>query len=201
MTQNEILSLFKETHALLDGHFQLTSGLHSPQYFQCVKVMQYPTHAEQVCSLIADHFAINEIGAVVAPALGGIMVGYEVARHLSRRPNSSPIRMMFTERKDGIMQLRRGFDLNAGERVLICEDVITTGGSVAEVINIVRAAGAIPVGVGCIVDRSGGTVMFDVPGNLPFATLRLDVVTYLPDHCPMCVQNIPLDKPGSRVNN
>ena len=189
MNQNEIISLFKKSEALLDGHFQLTSGLHSPSYFQCAKVLQYPKNAELLCGMIADHFRLAQISAVIAPALGGIVVGQEVGRQLS-------LRTMFTERKEGTMQLRRGFRIEAGEKVLVCEDVITTGGSVKEVIAIVERMGASVAGVGAIVDRSGGKVLFN---NL-FTTITMDVVTYETSSCPLCKNNIPVDKPGSRAN-
>lgn len=189
MNQNEILSLFRQTNALLDGHFQLTSGLHSPAYFQCAKVLQYPKNTELLCGMIADNFRNKQIDVVIAPALGGIVVGQEVGRQLN-------VRTMFTERKDGIMQLRRGFEIQRNERVLVCEDVITTGGSVKEVIGIAEKAGALVAGVGVIVDRSGGTVV------LPslFAACTMEVVTYRPEECPLCKKNIPIDKPGSRNN-
>jgi orotate phosphoribosyltransferase len=188
MTKSDILALFKQTHALLEGHFQLTSGLHSPQYFQCARVLQYPKHAELLCGEIAARFRNRKIDAVIAPALGGIIVGTEVGRQLD-------VRSMFTERSDGKMQLRRGFEIIKGERVLVCEDVITTGGSVREVIEIVNRAGADVVGVGVIVDRSGGKVNFN---NL-FATVVMDVITYMPDKCPLCQQGIAIEKPGSRA--
>ncbi|MBM2841932.1 MAG: pyrE [Bacteroidetes bacterium] len=131
MDRQQVLSIFKASGALLEGHFQLTSGLHSNQYFQCAKVLQYPNHAASLCADIASQFRASPIDAVIAPALGGIVVGQEVGRQLDART-------MFTERKDGVMQLRRGFEIQRGERVLVCEDVVTTGGSVAEVIRIVK---------------------------------------------------------------
>jgi orotate phosphoribosyltransferase len=193
MTNEQILSIFKNTGALLDGHFQLTSGLHSPHYFQCAKVLQFPEYATLLCGQIADRFRDRKIDAVVAPALGGIVVGQEVGRQLN-------VRTMFTERKDGTMQLRRGFEIRAGERVLVCEDVVTTGGSVSEVIEIVKSYGGVVAGVGYIVDRSGGRTTFEISDNGPqFALLRMDVVTYKPDTCPICKQGIPVQKPGSRT--
>jgi len=188
MTNEEILKLFRESQALLEGHFQLTSGLHSPNYFQCAKVLQYPDKAERLCAEIAAHVGETKIDAVIAPALGGIVVGQEVARQLK-------VRSMFTERSNGVMQLRRGFAIARGEKILVCEDVITTGGSVREVLGIVVAAGGYVAGVASIVDRSGGTV------KLPdfFPILRLEVVAYQPDECPLCRQGIPVEKPGSRV--
>jgi orotate phosphoribosyltransferase len=190
MTDHEVLSIFRTTGALLDGHFQLTSGLHSPQYFQCARVLQYPRHLEQVCGEIAGHFRSTALDAVIAPALGGIVVGVEVGRQLG-------LRTMFAERSDGRMQLRRGFAVVPGERVLVCEDVVTTGGSVDEVIGIVRALGGVPAAVGYLVDRSGGTVRFAVPDQ--FALLHMDVVTYKPGACPLCAAGQPAVKPGSRA--
>lgn len=194
MDRQQVLSIFKESRALLDGHFQLTSGLHSNQYFQCAKVLQYPEYAIALCGSIAGHFKNSKIDVVVAPALGGIVVGQEVGRQLNART-------MFTERKDGTMQLRRGFEIRKGERVLVCEDVVTTGGSVFEVIRIVNESGGAPVGVGYIVDRSGAKVRFDLAdASSQHAVLQMDVVTYKPEECPLCAQGIPIEKPGSRGN-
>jgi orotate phosphoribosyltransferase len=187
MTKEEILQIFKQTQALLDGHFQLTSGLHSSQYFQCAKVLQYPKYAELLCGVLADHFRNIKLDVVVSPALGGVVVGQEVGRQLN-------LRAMFAERKEGRLQLRRGFEFNKSERVLVCEDVTTTGGSAQEVINIVNEYGGVVVGVGTIVDRSGGKVRFS---NF-YAAMMMDVITYQPTECPLCKQGIPVDKPGSR---
>jgi orotate phosphoribosyltransferase len=188
VTHDEILEIFKKTGALLEGHFQLTSGLHSPHYFQCARVLQYPGHARALCSEIAGRFDGSEVDVVIAPALGGIVVGQEVGRQLN-------VRTMFTERKEGTMQLRRGFSVAKYEKVLVCEDVVTTGGSVGEVITIVRSMGGLPVGVGAVVDRSGGKAPFE---NF-FAPLVMDVVTYKPEACPLCAKGMPVDKPGSRA--
>jgi orotate phosphoribosyltransferase len=187
MTNDEILEIFKKTGALLEGHFQLTSGLHSPHYFQCARVLQYPGHARALCSEIAGHFDGEDVDVVIAPALGGIVVGQEVGRQLN-------VRTMFTERKDGQMQLRRGFTITKGEKVLVCEDVVTTGGSVGEVITIVRSMGGLPVGVGAIVDRSSAKAPFE---NF-FAPLVMEAVTYEARACPLCAKGVPIDKPGSR---
>jgi len=192
MDSQRVLSVFKESGALLEGHFQLTSGLHSSQYFQCAKVLQYPQHTTALCADIAAQFEGNSIDVVIAPAMGGIVVGQEVGRLLNART-------MFTERKDGIMQLRRGFEIRRGERVLVCEDVVTTGGSVFEVIGIVKKHGGLVRGVACVVDRSNGKVKFDLePGGVQYSVLRMDVVTYQPDGCPLCKQGLPVEKPGSR---
>jgi orotate phosphoribosyltransferase len=194
MNKDQVIAIFKQTGALLEGHFQLTSGLHSPQYFQCAKVLQYPAHTEQLCGFIASHFRQSSIGAVIAPALGGIVVGQEVGRQLR-------VRTMFTERKDGVMQLRRGFEIQPQERVLVCEDVVTTGGSVFEVIDIVKRLSGRIAGVGYIVDRSGGTVKFEVEkGGVQIAALSMNVATYEPEKCPLCKEHIPVVKPGSRGN-
>ncbi len=190
MTSNEdkILEIFKKTGALLQGHFLLTSGRHSNMYFQCAKVLQYPEYTEQVCKIIADHFKDYSIDTVISPAMGGIIVGQEVARQLNKRS-------IFAEREDKKLTLRRGFTINQGEKILICEDVVTTGGSVYEVIDIVNEQGGEVVGVGFIVDRSNGKVNFGYPQK---STMKMEVISYLPEECPLCKENIPLVKPGSK---
>jgi len=189
MTTEEILSMFNDSGALLEGHFELTSGLHSAQYFQCAKVLQYPKRAERLCGEIARHFLEKWVDVVIAPAIGGIVVAQEVGRQLN-------VRSMFTERKDGTMLLRRGFEIRSGENVLVCEDVVTTGGSVKEVVGIVEQCGGKVVGVGAIVDRSGGNSGL----SHLYATMPMDVVTYSPDQCPLCAKGISVVKPGSRKN-
>jgi len=188
MTESEILNIFKKTGALLTGHFLLTSGRHSDRYFQCAKVLQYPEYTELLCKMIEDNFRKFEIDTVIAPAIGGLVVGQEVARQLNKR-------FIFAEREDKKLSLRRGFTLDENEKVLVCEDVVTTGGSVFEVINIVKSSNAKVVGVGFIVDRSNGKVDFKFP---QFSTLKMDVVSYLHDECPLCREDIELVKPGSR---
>ncbi|GAB4179383.1 MAG: orotate phosphoribosyltransferase [Calditrichia bacterium] len=185
---NEIIQMFKASGALLEGHFLLTSGLHSPQYFQCALVLQYPNYAETLCRHIVDFFKNDKIDVVIAPAVGGIVVAQEVGRQLGKKT-------IFAERKDGTMTLRRGFQINKGEKVLVTEDVVTTGGSVFEVIDLVKAHGGIPVGVGCIVDRSNGKVTFGVKQT---AVLTVEAITYQPDSCPLCKEGKPAVKPGSR---
>jgi orotate phosphoribosyltransferase len=199
MTKEEILAIFKTSGALLEGHFQLTSGLHSPQYFQCAKVLQYPEYATAICEMIARHYREAKIDIVIAPALGGIIVAQEVGRILNTidKTRTRQLKILFTERKDNTMQLRRGFEIYPGERVLACEDVITTGGSVSEVIEIVRRLGGDVAGVGAIVDRSGGKVNFN---NTLYGAMAMDVITYKPESCPLCAKGIPIDKPGSRGN-
>jgi orotate phosphoribosyltransferase len=185
----ELLSVFQQTGALLEGHFQLTSGLHSPRYLQCALVLQYPHHAERIGHSLAAFFKAEGVGVVVAPAVGGIIVAHEVARALA-------VRALFTERESGSMTLRRGFSLNKSERVLVVEDVVTTGGSTRETIDVVRRAGGDVVGAGSIVDRSGGEV--DV-GVTRHSLLVLDVPVYDPANCPLCKQGVVATKQGSRA--
>lgn len=189
--KEEVIEIFKKTGALLEGHFLLTSGLHSNKYFQCAKVFQYPWHAEMLCKELANMFKDQMIDTVVSPAVGGIVVGQETARLLG-------VRSIFTERVEGRMTLRRGFEVKAEERILVVEDVTTTGGSVKEVIETLRAAGANVVAVGAVVDRSGGSVEFGVPYQ---SLLQIDVKTFDPDNCPLCDDGTPAIKPGSRNLN
>lgn len=188
MTEAEILDLFKKTGALLSGHFLLTSGLHSDRYFQCARILQHPRHAERLGAKLARAFQGRRISAVVAPAVGGILVAHEVARALGTRA-------LFTERQGEVMTLRRGFEIRRDEKLLVVEDVVTTGGSVGEVLDLVRARGATPVGFGCLVDRSGGRVDFGVE---TVALVRLLVQTFKPEECELCRRGAPLVKPGSR---
>ncbi|MEW6006371.1 MAG: orotate phosphoribosyltransferase [Stygiobacter sp.] len=188
MENQNILEIFYKTNALLNGHFLLTSGRHSNQYFQCALVLQYPEFNQIICEKIANHFKDFEIDAVIAPAIGGIVVGQEVARQLNKK-------FIFAEREDKNLTLRRGFKIEEGKKYLVCEDVVTTGGSVFEVIEIIKHNGGIVTGVGFIVDRSNGKVNFGVP---QFSTVKLDVVSYSPEECPLCKQGIELVKPGSR---
>jgi len=190
LPQEEILQIFRETKALLEGHFQLTSGLHSPHYFQCARVLQFPKYLHLLCGEIARHFEYNEVEVVISPAIGGIVVGTEVGRMLGART-------VFAERKDGAMELRRGFEIQPGERVLVVEDVVTTGGSTKEVIDLATAAKGCIVGTGCIVDRSNGKVQFDTK---QFAVLQMDAETHQPADCPMCKAGGTAVKPGSRGN-
>lgn len=189
MSDSALLDVFKSTGALLEGHFKLTSGLHSNTYFQCAKVLQYPEHLTEICRRIVSNFSGSGIDTVISPAVGGIVVGTEVGRQLG-------VRTIFSERKEGEMTLRRGFSLSGDEHVLIVEDVITTGGSVAEVIELTRAAGAEVAGVGSVVDRSNGTVKL---ADRQFSLLTLDVRNYDPENCPLCKAGIPIEAPGSRT--
>jgi orotate phosphoribosyltransferase len=194
MDHEHLLSIFRDSGALLEGHFQLTSGLHSDRYFQCARVLQYPQYTELLCGELAQGFRTAGIDVVVAPALGGIVVGQEVGRVLRART-------LFAERKEGVMQLRRGFSVAPGERVLVCEDVVTTGGSVSEVISLVRERGGTVAGVAFIVDRSGGKVKFAMdPGGVQCSLMNMEVVAYPPAECPLCAKGLPVVKPGSRGN-
>jgi orotate phosphoribosyltransferase len=186
--EHKILDIFEKTGALLKGHFLLTSGRHSNVYFQCAKVLQYPDYCEMICRYIADHYKSYGIDAVISPAIGGIIVGQEVARQLNKRS-------IFAEREEKALVLRRGFSLEKGERVLVCEDVVTTGGSVFEVIEIVKSCSAVVEGVGFIVDRSNGKVNFGFP---QFSTVKIDAVSFSPEECSLCKQGVELVKPGSR---
>jgi len=184
----EVLKIFRDTGALLEGHFQLTSGLHSMQYFQCAKVLQHPAHAAALSEAAREAFGSRQVHVVIAPAVGGIIVAHEVARLLGARA-------LFAERQDGRMNLRRGFQISGGEEVLVCEDVVTTGGSVQEVIDLARTAGGNVVGVFCIVDRSAGKANF---GVRLVSTLQLAPATYPPEACPLCAAGGKPEKPGSR---
>ena len=188
LPKEDILQIFRETDALLDGHFLLTSGLHSPHYFQCAKVLQYPKYLHLFAGEIVKHFEEREIELVISPAIGGIVVGTEVGRMLEART-------IFAERENGVMSLRRGFGIKKGERVLVVEDVVTTGGSVKEIIQLGEKAEAALAGVGYIVDRSNGKTTFDAR---TFSILQMDVVTYTPESCPLCKEGTPAVKPGSR---
>lgn len=188
MTEKQIVELFEKHNALLTGHFKLSSGLHSEKYLQCALILQYPELAEKLSALIAKKFAKTKIDVVVGPALGGITLAYEVARALG-------VRGLFTERHDGKMVLRRGFFIRNGEKVLVVEDVITTGGSTKEVMEVVKSFGAMVVGIGSVIDRSAHDPDFGVP----FAALaKIGVMTFEEKDCPLCKKNIPVTKPGSR---
>jgi orotate phosphoribosyltransferase len=187
-----ILQLFRATGAYLNGHFRLTSGLHSPEYLQCALVLQHPRHAAELGGMLADELrklAPEPVAVVVSPALGGLIIGHEVARALGAR-------FIFTERDENKkMTLRRGFTVAPGEAALVVEDVITTGGSTRDVVEVLRAAGARPVAAGSIVDRSGGHADAGAPR---IALVTLEVLAWDPAECPLCAQGVPAIKPGSR---
>lgn len=192
-----MLELFRSTGAYLEGHFRLTSGLHSAEYLQCALVLQHPAAAEKLGRLLAEQLrgmvgglVIGPIGLVVSPALGGVIIGHEVARALGTR-------FLFTERDaaTGKMALRRGFSISPGERAVVVEDVITTGGSTRDVIDILNQCGAKVLAAGAIIDRSGGRADVGVP-RAALATLQ--VAAHYPQDCPLCRRGVPVVKPGSR---
>jgi len=189
MTEKEVLEIYERTGGLLRGHFLLSSGLHSDIYLQSALVLQHPTHAETLCRELAKPFKGDDVQVVLAPAIGGILVAHEVARALGAR-------CLFGEREDGVMRLRRGFSLQHGQRCLVVEDVVTTGGSTREVIKVVEERKGRLVGVGALIDRSGGTTQFPVKKA---ALATLTVPTYKPEDCPLCKAGTPAVKPGSRA--
>jgi orotate phosphoribosyltransferase len=189
MEQNEALELYRRTGAYLEGHFRLSSGLHSPGYMQSALVLQHPADAAALGSGIAAHVKGVNSTVVLSPALGGLIIGHEVARALD-------VRAIFAERAGGTtLSLRRGFTLSPRDRVLVVEDVFTTGKSTRETMEVAREAGAEVVGAAAIVDRSGGTIDFGVPSH---ALVNLSVPMYTPEECPLCAHGIPVVKPGSR---
>ncbi len=192
MTQDEVLAEFRAAEALLEGHFILSSGLRSPKYLQCARVLMDPRRAERLCRALADALpesVRNEITAVVAPAMGGVIVGYELARVLG-------VDSMFVERPTGTFELRRGFRLTPGQRVLMMEDVVTTGLSSREAIKAIEEAGGQVIAAACLVDRSNGAADVGVP---LFPLIRLEVPTYAPDQLPPELATLPAVKPGSRA--
>jgi orotate phosphoribosyltransferase len=188
MTEADVLSMFRRSGALLEGHFKLSSGLHSPGYLQCARVLMRPRDAEALGAALGA--SVRAFGAtlVLSPALGGIVIGQEVARALD-------IPALFAERADGGLTLRRGFAIDPADRVLVVEDVVTTGGSTRETMAVARATGATVVAACSIVDRSRGNQGLDVPYR---ALLSMDLPTYQPESCPLCAQGVELVKPGSR---
>lgn len=182
-----MLNLMMQTESLLKGHFELSSGMHGNQYFQCAKLLQYPEYAEKAGKEIASLFDKNSIDIVLGPALGGIIIGYEVAKALGKKS-------IFTERKDGIMTLRRGFEINKGDRILIIEDVITTAKSTFETIEVIKSFEGEIAGVGCIVDRSNGKTGLEIK-----SLLQISPEIFTPSECPMCKSSEIINKPGSRT--
>ena len=189
LTVERAEEILKKTEALLTGHFLLTSGKHSDKYMQCAKVLQYPNYAEELLKDTADSFKDDKVDVVIAPAMGGIIVGYELARQLG-------CKNVFAERKNGEMTIRRGLEIEKGTRVLVAEDVTTTGGTVQEIIDLMICLGAEVVGVALLVDRSNGVVDFKVKTKSAYVA---DVVAWEADECPLCKEGkIPAVKPGSR---
>ncbi len=189
MNQTEVLQTFKDTGALLSGHFLLSSGLHSSQYLQCARVLENPQTSAKLCQALAQDFKNDSISIVIGPAMGGIILAYELARVLGARA-------LFAEREDAKMCLRRGFTISLQDKVLVAEDVITTGGSVKEVIELVKAKGARVIAVCALADRSQGKIDFGVRCA---SLLKLDIKNYSPEDCPLCKEGRELVKPGSRT--
>jgi orotate phosphoribosyltransferase len=188
MTETQILEALKEARAILHGHFQLTSGRHSDTYVQCARVLEDPALTTRLAeAIVAALPGDSAIDLVAAPAVGGIVIGFAVAQALG-------VRFIFSEREQGAMRFRRAFDVPEGARVLVVEDVVTTGGSVAEVVDLVRGAGGVPVAVASLIDR-GGPKAFDVPLH---PLLRLEVESWEPDSCALCAEGVGLYSPGSR---
>ena len=188
LTKERVLEILTEAGVLMEGHFLLTSGRHSDKYLQCAKIFQNTKYSEELCAALAEKYKDQNIELVIGPALGAVQMAYEVSRHLN-------VENFFAERVEGTMYLRRGFTIKPGTRVLVVEDVVTTGGSVKEVMEIVKENGGIVAGVGSIVDRTGGKIDFGVPFQ---AVISMEVKSYEPDECPICKTGAPLIKPGSR---
>ena len=185
---DDVLKLLESAEGVLHGHFCLTSGLHSNIYFQCAKLYQYPDITEKIGKLIAQSLQGVEFDTIIAPAVGAVIIGYETAKQCKKRN-------LFVERKDGVMQLRRGYTLKKGEKVVIIEDVITTARTIRETQEAIKEFEPEVVAVGCIVDRTAGKTEFNIK-----SLLQISPVVYSPDDCPLCKQGIPLVKPGSRGN-
>lgn len=191
MTEQEVKQLLIDTKAILEGHFLLTSGLHSPMYVEKFNVLQHPKYTERLCQELADRFKDQNVELVIGPMTGGILLAHEVGKALGTRA-------IFTEREKGVMTLRRGFRIEPGTRVLIVEDIVTTGGSVREVVDVVKASQGEIVGVGLLVNRSGGKADFGIPNQKVQALLNLTVPTYQPVDCPLCKDHVPMTERGSK---
>ena len=188
MTEQEILQIFKDAGALLEGHFKLRSGLHSNRFFQAALLLQEPKTAEVVCSELAQKFKDSQISAVISPAVGGLIVGHEVARALG-------VRAIFADKENDNLILKRGFKIGKNEKILVAEDVITRGGRVQQTVDLVRELGGEVAGIAVIVDRSGGNASFDIAHK---SLIQLELETFEPEACPLCAENIPVERPGSK---
>jgi len=181
-----VLEIFKKTGALLEGHFLLTSGLHSPHYWEKFSVLQYPKYTEQLCSLIAKHYKKEGVQLVAGPTTGGVILAYATAKHLG-------VRSIFAEKEGNKRIFRRGFQIKPQERVLVVDDILTTGGSILEVIDAVKQLGGNVIGAGVLVDRSDNSIDLGVP---LFSCLKSETQTYRPEECPLCAEGVPLIRPG-----
>lgn len=188
MNNQQILEILIKCGVLIEGHFLLTSGRHSEKYMQCAKLFQYPKYSESISKILSDKLKKYDAEIIIAPAIGGIILSYEVARQLY-------IKSLFAERENGIMILRRGFEIEKGAKVIVVEDVVTTGGSVKEVVELVKKCGSEVVAVGSIVDRSKGFAEFGCPFE---SVIQIDIDTYEKDECPLCKNGSSPYKPGSR---
>jgi orotate phosphoribosyltransferase len=186
-TTSDAERMFREAGAVMEGHFLLTSGLHSPIYWEKFRVLERPRYTERLCRMIAAHFREKDVQLVAGPTTGGVIISYEVAKQLG-------LRSIFAEREGATRVFRRGFEIKPGERVLVVDDILTTGGSVREVLSEVKRKGGQLIGIGVLVDRSEGAVDFGVP---LFACYKTSVPTYKPEECPLCQKGMPLSKPGS----
>lgn len=189
MNKPDMMKILLETEVLMEGHFLLSSGRHSDKYLQCARIFQYPHISSEISAYLAEQFKHDDIDLVIGPAIGGIILSYEMGRQLNKKT-------IFAERENGIMTLKRGFEIPQKSKLLVVEDVITTGGSAKEVVDLVKSIGSEVTAVASIVDRSNGKVDFGVKF---VAAIKMDVVSFMPDECPLCKQNIPLVKPGSRI--
>lgn len=189
MTSDEVLHAFLDSKALLKGHFELRSGLHSDQYFQCAKVLQDPRLTSRLCAALSERMSAAGVRAetVMSPAMGGLFVGFEIARALG-------LKSVFAEKEAGKLVLRRGFTVRAGESFIVAEDVITRGGRVQETVDIIRAGGGHVAAIAVLVNRSGGTVDFGIP---TYSLLEMTPQVWAPDQCPLCRRGLPMEHPGS----
>ncbi len=186
LNETGLVELLKQTGVIMEGHFLLTSGRHSGRFLQCSQLLQYPQHAEKVCRMMAEPFKDKQINTVIGPAMGGVILSYETARALGARA-------LFAERTaEGTMAFRRGFQVAAGEKVLVVEDAITTGGSVQKVLDLLKQTGVEVAGVSIMIDRTSGKVDFGVPMQ---ALLSMEIESYEPAECPLCREGVPLEKP------
>lgn len=186
MTENEILDIFKEVGALMEGHFLLSSGKHSNRYVQCAKLLQYPDKAEKVLAVAVDKIKDLGVDLVVGPAMGGVVVSYEIGRQLG-------VPAIFTEREEGVMTLRRGFEVKEGQKVIIAEDVVTTGKSSMETIKVIEDLGGEVVGIASLVDRKSSNIDYPI-----YSCIELNIESFDKEDCPLCKEGKDIVKPGSR---